>query len=96
MSTKTKKANPLLRVQICEAKPNPLFTEAQRQSIRFLRFNRHVPCAECGKKVRIHITMLCEFRCGDMERSMFVLKFSDKKHAPLTPVCGDHPLKPAW
>ena len=41
-----------LQVEICEAKPNKLFTEDQRQGIRFLRYSRSVPCAECGKRRR--------------------------------------------
>jgi hypothetical protein len=42
---------------------------------------------------RVMWTMLCQFKAGDMEKSMFVLKMG-KSHPPLTPVCGDHPLAP--
>lgn len=81
----------LLKVSILECKPNKMFTEWQRQGIRFLRFSRPVPCAECGKKKRTHWTALYEFRAGDMTKSMFVLKMG-KIHQPLTPVCDEHPL----
>jgi hypothetical protein len=84
----------LLWVQICEARPNKMFTEAQRQTVRFLRFNRHVPCVACGKQVRIPWTMLCEFKAGDM--TGFALQFYPQTFPPLTPVCSDHLLKPAW
>lgn len=85
---------PLLWVDICEARPNKLFTEQQRQAVRFLRYNRRVPCAACGKKVRIHMTMLCQFKAGDLGGSFGELKFYPKSFPPLTPVCGDHPVAP--
>lgn len=92
-----KKLDALLRVEICDAKPNPMFSEAQRQSIRFLRYNKFIPCAACGKKVKVHWTMLIEFKAVDMSGSSFsfVAKEYPKTFAPLTPVCGDHPLGPA-
>jgi len=93
---KKPKSPRILCVQICEAKPNKLFSEQQRESIRFLRYNQHVPCAACGKKVRIHWTMLCQFKAGDMNRNHFELQLYPQSFAPLTPVCGDHPLAPDW
>lgn len=93
--TKKKSANDLLCVQILEAKPNPLFTDEQRSWLRFLRFSRPTPCAACGKKLRIHWTMLCEFKAGDTSGPSFQLGFYPQTFAPLTAVCGDHPLKPA-
>jgi len=81
----------LLWVEIIEAKPNKMFTEAQRQSVRFMRFNRSVPCAECGKKRKVHWTMLCSFRAANFGGSSFVRK-TGAVRAPLTPVCSDHPL----
>lgn len=88
----------LLQVHILEAKPNPLFTENQRRMVRFLRFNQYVPCAHCGKKVRVHWTMLCDFRSVDMSRALFTIdaQRDGKPFPPLTPVCGDHPLAPDW
>lgn len=96
--TKKKKGKKLdlLFVQILEAAPNRMFTEQERAGVRFLRFNRRIPCAECGKKVKIHWTCLYQFKCGDMKKSMFTLQFSDKVHLPLTPVCGDHPVAPHY
>lgn len=88
----------LLQVQILEAKPNKMFTENQRRMVRFLRFNQYLPCAHCGKKVRVHWTMLCAFRSIDMRGAMFSINAQrdGKPFPPLTPVCGDHPLAPDW
>lgn len=84
----------LLYVQIFEAKPNPLFTENQRATIRFLSYNKYVPCAECGKKSRGHWTALYEFLAHTM--APFVPLRSGLVHPPLAPVCRDHLLAPAW
>ena len=90
------KKREILFVQILEAKPNPMFTEEQRAAVRFLRFNQTVPCAECGKKRKVMWTMLCEFYAHTLSTPLPVLPKPAKKHAPLTPVCDDHPLGPAW
>ncbi len=82
-----------LYVQILEAKPNKMFTEDQRQSVRFLRYSRYVPCAECGKKGRLMWTMLCTFIAHNL--GSFALAQSGKRHPPLTPVCSAHPMGPA-
>jgi hypothetical protein len=89
------KLKALLWVEVCEAKPNPMFSEWQRSTVRFLRFNGCVPCAECGKKRRLHWTMLCAFRCKDMKQGVFSPVKSAKVHAPLSPVCSEHLLGPA-
>lgn len=75
-----------------------MFTEAQRQSVRALRYNLHVPCAHCGKKRRLHWTMLCAFRSIIFEECYLVVdsKRDGKPFPPLTPVCGDHLLTPDW
>lgn len=78
-----------LVVQILEAKPNKMFTEEQRSWVRFLRYSRSVPCAECGKRRRIHWTMLCSFIAKNM--GQFVLT-GETVRMPLTPVCSEHPL----
>ena len=80
----------LLCVDIREAKPNKLFTEEQRQSIRFLVYSRKIPCIRCNRKVKIMWTMLCEFYAVN-----FATTENGEKLKPLTPVCGEHPLKPA-
>jgi hypothetical protein len=94
MKTKTKKQT-ILYVQILEAKPNPMFTENQRQGVRFLKYNQPVACAECGKRLRILWTALWAFRSPRLE-GQFVIPNNTQIHPPLTPVCGDHPLSPAW
>lgn len=99
MPRKAKKPPEILWVQICEAKPNKMFTEAQRASVRFLRFNRHVTCAACGKKVRVPWPMLCEFRATydmDARPRSFTLEDYPQTFPPLTPVCGSHCMHPAW
>jgi hypothetical protein len=93
--TKAKKPE-ILYVDIREAKPNKMFSEEQRQGVRFLVYNRAIPCAACGKKRRVMWTMLCQFKAGDTEHSFVVLKNYAQSFAPLTPVCGDHPLGPDW
>jgi hypothetical protein len=88
-----KTVDDLLIVDLLEAKPNPLFTEEQRQMVRFLRYTRAVPCAECGRKKRILWTMLCEFWVFSMEP--FIAKHGEKIHPPLTGVCQTHIMGPA-
>lgn len=92
---RTKASSGILTVQILEAKPNPMFTEEQRAMVRFLRYNQTVPCAECQKKRRLLWTMLCSFRACNMDRGFALEHSTSQTHAPLTPVCGDHPLIPA-
>lgn len=87
-----KKDKEILCVQICCAKPNKLFSEEQTASLRFLRYNKPVACAECGKKKRTLWTLLCQFRAADF--GIVTLVSGDKSHLPLTPVCQDHPLEP--
>ena len=82
----------LLWVDIREAKPNTLFSEEQRQMVRFLVYNRKVKCAACGKKKKVMWTQLCSFTAGDLEASQFALKVYPQIFDPLTPVCDDHPL----
>lgn len=86
----------MLCVKNLDAKPNPMFSEELLQAVRFLRYSRAIPCVACGKKVRIHWTMLCEFKAVDFENSHFVTRDYPQVFAPLTPVCSDHPLHPAW
>jgi hypothetical protein len=81
-----------LQVMLFEAKPNAMFTAAQTRCIRFLRFSRSVPCAECGKRTKHHWTALYSFKALSM--TMIVAKESDKVHAPLAAVCRSHLLKP--
>lgn len=82
---------PKLVVDILEAKPNKMFSEAHRQLVRFLRYQgAKVACAECGKKKSTLWTMLCSFQAWDMAR--IVPKKSGKIHMPMVPVCQTHLL----
>ncbi len=96
--TPPKKKPELLVVEVLEAKPNALFTEQQRAAVRFLRFNQSVPCAECGKRRKVMWTMLCSFYAYDFNAPGLMLELQTPAHShlPLAPVCGDHPLSPAW
>jgi len=91
---KHKKQRGILTVQILEAKPHKMFTEAQRAAVRFLRFNRTVACTECGKRRKVMWTMLCEFYAHSA--GFLVVKKSTKIHKPMDEVCSDHLLAPAW
>lgn len=83
----------ILQVQLIEAKPNKMFSEDQRASIRFLRYSRAVKCAECGRKRKLHWTSLLSFKAIDMKTPSFVARSATNiVHPPLTPVCTDHPL----
>jgi hypothetical protein len=91
--TGQKKQEDVITVQILEAKPNKLFTADQRAWVRFLRYSRAVPCAECGKRRRLHWTMLFSFEAKSMG---FVIPVPGRgAHLPLTPVCASHLLAPA-
>jgi hypothetical protein len=85
---------PANAVQIFEAKPNRMFTEEQRATVRFLRYANAVPCAECGRKSKTHWTLLISFKAKTM--AAIIPKDSGKVHMPLTPVCRSHLLAPAW
>jgi DNA-directed RNA polymerase subunit N (RpoN/RPB10) len=82
----------LLCVDIREAKANKMFSEEQRQLVRFLIYNRPIPCAACGRKTRSQWTHLTEFTAVDFEHSYGVARDFPKVFAPLTPVCCNHPL----
>ena len=81
-------------VQVAEAKPNAMFTEEQRATVRFLRYSGPVPCAECGRRSKTHWTMLCSFSAMTMGASIRLVE-SNKVHLPLAPVCRSHLLAPA-
>lgn len=83
----------VVQVHLGEAAPNKMFTEEQRQSVRFLHYSHLVECAECGRRSKTHWTSLFSFQAMDMKGSVMVLRSaSGKVHPPLTPVCGSHPM----
>ena len=89
-----------LEVQVLEPKPNKMFSEFQHQVTRFLRYNKAVPCAECGKRRRVLWTQLVEFEALTM--APLVPIRSGLLHPPLIGVCTNHLLRvwmpgvPAW
>ena len=84
----------VLQVQILDPAPNKMFSEWQTSTTKFLRFNRAVPCAECGKRSKNHWTQLVSFKAHDMKGISFSLEHtgSGRVYPPLTPVCDSHPL----
>lgn len=80
-------------VAVLEAKPNPLFSEAQRALVRFLSYRRPIPCRHCGRKRKDHWTSLAFFRVAEME--VVTLRNSATEYPPLTPVCRNHILAPS-
>lgn len=85
------KEDRFLEVELIEPKPNHMFSEFQHQVTRFLRYNKAVPCAECGKKRKVLWTQLVEFEALTM--APIVPRRSGLLHAPLTGVCTDHLLR---
>jgi hypothetical protein len=93
---------PKLVVEIIEARPNPLFSEAQRELVRFLRYYESgklikMPCAHCGKKKSVLWTQLCSFKALDFPKNIgFALKPAPdaKVYPPLTGVCQTHLMVP--
>jgi hypothetical protein len=88
---------PKFAVELIDAKPNNLWSEAARASVRFMRFYEvgepvRVACAHCGKKKTVLWTQLCSFRIA--EPLTFRLKKSDTVYPPLTPVCQTHIMAP--
>ena len=88
----TAKAEPLV-VGLYGARPNRMFTEDQRQMVRFLRYNQLVACCECGRRSKTHWTVLYSFEAQSL--GFLVPKRSGKVHRPLDPVCRIHILAPA-
>ena len=95
MTTAPAEPEPLM-VALYEARPNKLFTEDQRALVRFFRYSQAVPCAECGRRRRLHWTMLLSFEATTMpNRASFTLVPGKRAHLPLTPVCSNHLMVPA-
>ena len=85
--------HPLVAEAECfEAKPNPMFSEAMRQIVVFLRFKKAVPCEHCGRRSRWHWTMRLPFRAHDLGPSAVVA--GDTVLLAGSPVCRKHPLHP--
>jgi len=79
-----------LVVGLYEARPNKMFTEDQRRTVRFLRYNQLVACSECGRRSKTHWTVLYSFEAQSL--GFLVPKRSGKVHRPLDPVCRAHIL----
>jgi hypothetical protein len=89
MTTAPAEPEPLM-VALYEARPNKLFTEEHRRTVRFLRYNQLVACSECGRRSKTHWTVLFSFEAQSL--GFLVPKRSGKVHRPLDPVCRSHIL----
>lgn len=81
-----------VRRQYFEPAPNPMFSELQRASLLFVRYETAVPCGECGKKSKRHWTCHVRFKAADEAKSQFTLRFGPWLKEG-TPVCRAHPLQ---
>ena len=79
-----------LWVGLYEARPNKMFSEEQRSTVRFLRYSQLVACSECGRRSKTHWTVLYSFEAQSL--GFLVPKRSGKVHRPLDPVCRSHIL----
>lgn len=79
-------------VQILNPKPNKMFPDWMSQRVRFMRFQKYVPCTHCGKRSRLHWTMLMTFQVA--EPRQFTLVNSERVFMPMVPVCTSHLLDP--
>ena len=79
-----------LWVGLYEARPNKMFIEEQRSTVRFLRYSQLVACSECGRRSKTHWTVLYSFEAQSL--GFVVPKRSGKIHRPLDPVCRSHIL----
>lgn len=74
-------------------KDNPMFPPEVTMLIRFVRPEKTVKCAVCGKKRKRLWTMLVPFKGHTMHQ--FATTPGDELEA-LTPVCQDHPMAPVF
>jgi hypothetical protein len=81
-----------VRRKYFEAAPNPMFSEIERASILFVRYETAVPCGECGRKSRHHWTCYVRFKAANPRKGCFTLPFGSWLKEG-TPVCRAHPLK---
>lgn len=82
-----------MKIKYLLAEDNPMFPSELKFLIRFVRPEKEMKCAMCGKKTKKLWTMLVPFRPQNMNQ--FALVPSDELKA-LTAVCEDHPLSPIF
>lgn len=82
-----------MNIQYYEAEENQMFSPALTMLIRFVRPEKAIKCAICGKPRKKLWTMLVPFRGQEMHQ--FTMAQSDELEA-LTPICEDHPLVPVF
>lgn len=80
--------------QYFHPKPNPMFTEAQRQATLFVRYKESVPCAISGRMSKHHWTCQVRFKAARMEPGQFQLQFGRKWLKAGTPVLRECILQP--
>lgn len=82
-----------MNIKYYEAKDNPMFPPEITMMIRFIRPEKRIKCAVCGKKRKKLWTMLVPFKGQTMQP--YVMIPSDELNA-LTPICEDHPMIPMF
>jgi hypothetical protein len=82
-----------MKIEYYEAKDNPMFPPEITMLIRFVRPEKAVKCAICGKMRKRLWTMLVPFRGQVMNQ--FAMTPSDELEA-LIPICDDHPMIPVF
>lgn len=80
--------SPPVKIEVFDAKPNPMFSPELTAVTKFLRYEKAVPCAFCGRKSRYHWTTLIKFKAGEM--GPFAIRWSETAFEPMTPVCRGH------
>jgi len=82
-----------MEIKYYETKDNPMLPPEITMLIRFVRPEKAIKCAVCGKKRKKLWTMLVPFR--GQTTLQFSLEPSDEL-AALTPICDDHPMAPVF
>lgn len=82
-----------MKIEYYEAKENQMFSSEVTMLIRFVRPEKAMKCAVCGKKSKHLWTMLVPFKGQTMHQ--FSMTASDELEA-LTPICDDHPMVPVF
>lgn len=90
-----KARKPKRRLQWFPAKLNDMFSPELTALVRFVRSDKPMACAHCGRKIRIGDaawTCLVPFRV--MDWGTFALKPANDVTPALAPICGKHCWKP--
>ncbi len=82
-----------MKIKYYPAKDNPMFPPEFTLMVRFVRPEKAMKCAMCGKKTKKLWTMLVPFKPQNMQQ--FKMDSGDELKA-LTVVCEKHPMAPTF